>query len=90
MLNTKWAVCCVAILSFRYAYSQQSATVTIDASQQKASVSPTLHGIFFEEISHAGERGLYAELIQKSNPFYYTFNPFSISVLQIKDRGWKK
>lgn len=27
-------------------------------------MAPTLHGIFFEEISHGGEGGLYAELIQ--------------------------
>ena len=44
--------------------AQQRATITIDASKKEASVSPTLHGIFFEEISHAGEGGLYAELIQ--------------------------
>src|ERR1700754_2640646 len=40
------------------------ATIAIDAGRLGASVSPTLHGIFFEEISHGGEGGLYAELIQ--------------------------
>ena len=45
-------------------FAQQSATITIDASKKEAPVSSTLHGIFFEEISHAGEGGLYAELIQ--------------------------
>lgn len=30
----------------------------------EAKVAPTLHGVFFEEISHGGEGGLYAELIQ--------------------------
>lgn len=44
--------------------AQQSVTIIIDASKKEAPVSPTLHGIFFEEISHAGEGGLYAELIQ--------------------------
>ena len=29
-----------------------------------ARIPPTLYGIFFEEISHAGDGGLYAELIQ--------------------------
>lgn len=43
---------------------QQQATITIDAAKQEAKVSPTLHGIFFEEISHGGEGGLYGELIQ--------------------------
>src|SRR5882757_8197960 len=40
------------------------ATITIDVDKPGQAVSPTLHGIFFEEISHAGEGGLYAELIR--------------------------
>jgi alpha-L-arabinofuranosidase len=44
-------------------YGQQ-AIITVDADKPGKAVSPTLHGIFFEEISHAGEGGLYAELIQ--------------------------
>jgi len=40
------------------------AAITIDADKLGNTVSPTLHGIFFEEISHGGEGGLYAELIQ--------------------------
>lgn len=43
---------------------QHKASITIDASKEAAPVSPTLHGVFFEEISHGGEGGLYAELIQ--------------------------
>lgn len=42
----------------------QDATVTVHVQQPGARVSPSLHGIFFEEISHGGEGGLYAELIQ--------------------------
>lgn len=42
----------------------QNAIVTIDVAREEAKVSPTLHGAFFEEISHAGDGGLYAELIQ--------------------------
>jgi alpha-L-arabinofuranosidase len=44
-------------------YGQQ-AIITVDADKPGRPVSPTLHGVFFEEISHAGEGGLYAELIQ--------------------------
>src|SRR5215203_7031000 len=47
-----------------FAQSQQQATITVNADQLGARVEPTLHGIFFEEISHGGEGGLYAELIQ--------------------------
>src|SRR5215218_11134994 len=45
-------------------FAQQKATITIDTKQKGAIVSPELHGVFFEEISHAGEGGIYAELIQ--------------------------
>src|SRR3954453_11414810 len=45
-------------------FAQQKVTITIDASKKEAPVASTLHGIFFEEISHAGEGGLYAELVQ--------------------------
>lgn len=44
--------------------AQSRATITVDAAQPGAAVSPSLHGIFFEEISHGGEGGLYGELIQ--------------------------
>ena len=44
--------------------AQQRATISIDAAKLGARVEPTLHGVFFEEISHGGEGGLYAELIQ--------------------------
>lgn len=42
----------------------QIAKIKIFPDSLKARVSPSLHGIFFEEISHGGEGGLYAELIQ--------------------------
>ena len=42
----------------------QTATLDIDASQKGVDISPNLYGIFYEEINHAGEGGLYAELIQ--------------------------
>ena len=38
--------------------------VSVDAGHPGAAVSPTLYGIFFEEINHAGDGGLYAELVQ--------------------------
>lgn len=50
--------CCAAALA------QLSASVTINTAKESNKVSQVLHGIFFEEISHAGEGGLYGELIQ--------------------------
>ena len=39
-------------------------SLTIDASQIKAPVSPMLYGLMTEEINHSYDGGLYAELIQ--------------------------
>lgn len=44
--------------------AQEKASMQIFTNKVKNTVSPNLHGIFFEEISHGGEGGLYAELIQ--------------------------
>ena len=44
--------------------AQEKASMKIYTNKVKNTVSPNLHGIFFEEISHGGEGGLYAELIQ--------------------------
>ena len=37
--------------------------VAVDAAAPRVPVNPALYGIFFEEINHAGEGGLYAELV---------------------------
>ncbi len=39
-------------------------TITIDATGSQRTLSPEMYGIFFEEINHAGDGGLYAELVQ--------------------------
>ena len=39
-------------------------TMTVDASQRGPLTSPYQYGLFFEEINHAGEGGLYAELVK--------------------------
>lgn len=38
--------------------------IDIDASQRGPMVSPTHYGIFYEDINHAADGGLYAELIR--------------------------
>jgi alpha-L-arabinofuranosidase len=44
--------------------AQAQVTIDIDAAQRGAQVSPELYGIFFEDINHAADGGLYAELIR--------------------------
>lgn len=41
-----------------------TANISVDAGQTGARIPKNLYGVFLEEISHAGEGGLYAELIQ--------------------------
>lgn len=44
--------------------SNAQVTINIDASDRGPQISPTHYGIFFEDINHAADGGLYAELIR--------------------------
>lgn len=52
------AVCTTAALQ------AGSPTLTVHVDRPMVEVSPTLYGIFFEEINHAGDGGLYAEMVR--------------------------
>ena len=39
-------------------------SMTLDAQKRAAMISDYQYGLFFEEINHAGDGGLYAELIR--------------------------
>jgi hypothetical protein len=39
-------------------------SINIDATALRAAVNPRMYGVFFEEINHAGDGGLHAELVQ--------------------------
>lgn len=43
---------------------EPEATIRIDLARRGADIPTSMYGIFFEEINHAGDGGLYAELIQ--------------------------
>ena len=47
--------------------SQPTDVITIDLSQEGAEIPSSLYGIFFEEITHSGDGGLYAEMIRRWN-----------------------
>jgi len=44
--------------------TQAQVQISIDTNQRGPKISPTHYGIFFEDINHAADGGLYAELIQ--------------------------
>ena len=45
-------------------FSHAQTQLTVDVSNKGITISPTLYGLFFEDINHAADGGLYAELIK--------------------------
>jgi len=52
------------LLSLSALAAQAQVQIDIDARQRGPQVSPMLYGIFYEDINHAADGGLYAELIR--------------------------
>ena len=53
------------LLSPLFVFSQTATPrITIDVSAPGATIPASLYGVFFEEINHSGDGGLYGELIQ--------------------------
>ena len=52
----------------------QTAKLTVDVDRPGPKISPMLYGIFFEEINHAGDGGLYAERV-RNRSFEDSGNP---------------
>ena len=61
-MNKKRQFLLSAVLATALAANAQ-VTIDVDASNPGIKVSPNLYGIFFEDINHAADGGLYAELI---------------------------
>ena len=65
MMNTKTRFFTgLAALWLMAAGAAAQPVVNVDAAHLGVTVSPRLYGIFFEEINHAGDGGLYAEMVQ--------------------------
>lgn len=58
------ATLCALVLTAGTPGGVEAASITVQADQPGIKVSPTLYGIFFEEINCAGDGGLYAELVR--------------------------
>ena len=63
-LQSGFAVLLLSVSFSAFAIAAESATITVDLKKQGSPVSSHLYGIFFEEINHAGDGGLYAELVR--------------------------
>ena len=66
MIKTRY--CCAILIAVWglviHAIAADTATVTVNVKKKGPDVPPHLYGIFFEEINHAGDGGLYAELVR--------------------------
>lgn len=60
-----------AVLFAASAHTQSNAVFTVKVNEVKATVQPTMWGIFFEDINLAGDGGVYAELV-KNRSFEFT------------------
>ena len=65
MLNRRASMLavCAIVLAVAIAHAD-TASLTVDVGRPGAKISPDLYGIFFEEINHAGDGGIYAELVR--------------------------
>ncbi len=57
-------LCAITVLATIPTPAQSSATLTIQADQPGHAVSPTLWGVFFEDINLSADGGLYPELVR--------------------------
>ena len=57
-------IACYGLLACSLSSFGQTDAIHIDLARKGAEVSPSMYGVFFEEINHAGEGGLYAELVK--------------------------
>ena len=58
------ASCWLSCPTFTSARAEGPASITVELDRPGVTISPTLYGIFFEEINRAGEGGLYGEMVQ--------------------------
>lgn len=68
------AALCIACAAVRAQGSRADDAVTIFMQERGAAVSPSMYGIFFEEITFSGF----------GKKFRYEFSPYSYTILRIK------
>ena len=66
--NGSFRAACAATILLLFAaviaFGREPVALTVHVDRPGVKISPTLYGIFFEEINRAGDGGLYAEMLQ--------------------------
>jgi alpha-L-arabinofuranosidase len=91
-LNLKISIIIFIVAWFNASLMAQQSVISISANKKGVEVSKTLYGIFFEEINHAGEGGLYAEMVINRDFEYNTLPEGAFwagNLLRTKD-GWQE
>ena len=91
MKTKRFSILCLAVLlgACMVVPCYGQITMNFDATQRGPEISPYQYGLFFEEINHAGDGGLYAEMVRNrsfednvSSPDYWQeVNGASISLV---------
>ena len=68
----------ISVSMYHSAWAQSGNTITVKANDIKASIQPTMWGVFFEDINMGADGGIYAEMVK--NRSFEFFKPFM---------GWK-
>ena len=65
-MNKYWIISSLAamIISSCSVKPQTEGSIVVEMDQKGATLPESMYGVFFEEINHAGDGGLYAELVQ--------------------------
>lgn len=70
----RWKKCCVLltfVLGQIISFAQAPLTLSVYVNKPGAEVTPTMWGIFFEDINFAADGGLYAELVKNRSFEFY-------------------
>ena len=65
----------LCLLAFAFVNLQAQVNIKVDVAQKGIEISPTLYGIFYEDINYASDGGLYAELIRNRSFEYDAEKP---------------
>ncbi len=87
----KYILSVLVFLMITVTLQAQQAVISIETNKPGAKINPNMYGIFFEDINHAVEGGMYAEMIRNRDfesarlpEAAHFINPNTIA----SDRGW--
>jgi alpha-L-arabinofuranosidase len=79
-------LCALVFACFTSSHAQSNSILTVKANEIKASVQPTMWGVFFEDINLGADGGIYAELVKnRSFEFSRPLMGWTVLPRQVKE-----